>query len=1127
MRPREVRPVRLVGDHRVQRQLGQIVVVLVVAGQVVQRDLHAACGRDGAEVAACAMERRVGDCLVKQRLAVHGHENAHIGGVHVHNAEAYVVDHVGAEDLAGNGLQNAALVAVALKLNLIGLDDDQNALIRPRHCDRVALVEVEAAPGVSTLRDHLLVLEVEHLAGELLVGESGQLIACFAARDGKTPVLEFRSISRVGFPAAFAADERRDVDLVAEASEFCTDACIAGRRTKIAGQAVQLRARDRLVEQRHVVCRHDDAYIRRIHVIHTERHPIGLAAVEQILCVRQEFCAGAVLIDLKLDHIRLDAGKDARSGPRIHLRAASVEVQAAPLARSSRILGEGQPVLEVQHAVGELLTRVAGIRFAVEEHFAGNELRCERIGDRLPVGLVVDQAVNRELRAHTAQRHVHAVRSRNNAEASLCGMQILVFSLIAEDLFAVNGQHRTHVCAVDIVQAELDTVGLAAFKRELADLHDERVGAVIDLKLCLICFGDNKNALLAVRQVSGITHVEVEAAPAVVSFWKCLLIIKEEGLVRIRSAGIARRLIGGRRVQRELAADKGGLAFLVAGIRRPVFRILDQCVDLDHIGRGTGVLVVAEAGVRLLERSHAEIKVILADRVLCQYGLRVGNGRRDEVNFLLCPLAGIVADLCGFDLSFGLVYQRAEFRLIYRTGERHENRLRPDRFALCAAAVHRRDLAADPLALADGGHGELGAGHVVADLFPVQVEQVVAAFGNIVVCDGRALAVAVRVREGVDRVQCLANRCRAGNGHAGSSRLLVAGEALHADPALVDLLEAGQLRQDGIDERVIAVCIVDKQLTVIACALQDHQIVVEAGDLAFLIVICLDPRIGARLAAARRSVGVDDNIVLEDIRDIDVRLAVSQRRHPRPAGRVQFVVPDLTQGGRDAEAAVIRHADCKIAGNIYIERTASIDEQIVRNDRIVAAVDLDSLQIFARGARAEDIAGDCCAAQTVVQIDRIGGEAGERAIIVGNVVEMVVPDDHALAARVAAAVDRAHVLAVQNDIMERVVFNHAVQRGRPAADDCEVQRHIRNVVDFVVGERVLHTAEFHAALVHRPVLVRIVDTAVRNEIVARLHGLIVTAIQIDGRDGGVSNLGIFQAGIGRIVNADGSAFKAC
>ena len=84
------------------------------------------------------------------------------------------------------------------------------------------------------------------------------------------------------------------------------------------------------------------------------------------------------------------------------------------------------------------------------------------------------------------------------------------------------------------------------------------------------------------------------------------------------------------------------------------------------------------------------------------------------------------------------------------------------------------------------------------------------------------------------------------------SAVPVAGEALHADLALVDLLKAGQLRQDGIDERVIAVCIVNKQLTVIACALQDHQIVVEAGDLAFLIVICLDPRIGARLAAARR-----------------------------------------------------------------------------------------------------------------------------------------------------------------------------------------------------------------------------------------------------------------------------------
>ena len=74
--------------------------------------------------------------------------------------------------------------------------------------------------------------EVEHLAGELFAGIGGQLIACFAARDGKALVLEFRSISRVGLPAAFAADERRDVDLVAEASEFCTDARIAGRRTE-------------------------------------------------------------------------------------------------------------------------------------------------------------------------------------------------------------------------------------------------------------------------------------------------------------------------------------------------------------------------------------------------------------------------------------------------------------------------------------------------------------------------------------------------------------------------------------------------------------------------------------------------------------------------------------------------------------------------------------------------------------------------------------------------------------------------------------------------------------------------------------------------------------------------------
>ena len=207
------------------------------------------------------MERRVGDCLVKQRLAVHGHENAHIGGVHVHNAEAHVVDHVGAEDLAGNGLQNAALVAVALKLNLIGLDDDQNALIRPRHCDRVALVEVEAAPGVSTLRDHLLVLEVEHLAGELLVGESGQLIACFAARDGKTPVLEFRLAPRIGRPVCFVANERRDIDLIAEASELHSDSRIAGHCTEVSRHSMQVCIRARYVEQRHIICRQDNAHV--------------------------------------------------------------------------------------------------------------------------------------------------------------------------------------------------------------------------------------------------------------------------------------------------------------------------------------------------------------------------------------------------------------------------------------------------------------------------------------------------------------------------------------------------------------------------------------------------------------------------------------------------------------------------------------------------------------------------------------------------------------------------------------------------------------------------------------------------------------------------------------------------
>ena len=283
----------------------------------------------------------------------------------------------------------------------------------------------------------------------------------------------------------------------------------------------------------------------------------------------------------------------------------------------------------------------------------------------------------------------------------------------------------------------------------------------------------------------------------------------------------------------------------------------------------------------------------MADRVLCQYGLRVGNGRRDEVNFLLRPLAGLVADLCGFDLGLGLVYQRAELRLVHMAGERHENRLRPDRRTLCAAAVHRRDLAADPLALADGGHGEFRAGHVVADLFPVQIEQVVAAFGNVVVRNGRALTVVVRVREGICRRDGLADLRRAGNGNAACCRLLVAGEALHADLALVDLLETGQLRQNGCIQRVIAACVTGKQLPVVALALQDRQIFLDAGDLAILMIVCFDPITLALFAAARRSVGINQDIVLEGILDVEIRRALSCRSHPRPAFRIPFVVPDL------------------------------------------------------------------------------------------------------------------------------------------------------------------------------------------------------------------------------------------
>ena len=726
------------------------------------------------------------------------------------------------------------------------------------------------------------------------------------------------------------------------------DALTAGNRAVIALHTKKLGIRDRLIEQRHIVCCQDDPHIRRIHIIHTERHPIGLAVFNQVRLVLQNRCAAAVA-DLQFDHVRLDADQQTGILPWNRARALGIEEQATPFIRLANRCGELLLVVKVQHTVGICFTCVSCLRVAAafKDHLARDKLRRGGAVGGLPVFFVFNQTVDYKLCTDAAEHQtVPAYRRSQHAEVPLSSVQILIVHLVAEYRSPIHGQDKAHIGAVEIVYAEVNAIRFAALKYKVAVQLKRLVDAVADLKFRTGRLSHDKNTLccLIERQCLCVAHVEVEAAPATAG----LLIGKAEGLIGIRLAGVAGRLVGGSRGQSQLASGKGRLSCLIFCMRRPVFRILDQCVDLDHIGRGTGVLVVAEAGVRLLERSHAEIKVILADRVLCQYSLRVGNGRRDEVNFLLCPLAGLVADLCGFDLGLGFVYQLAEFRLIHAVGvECHLNRRRPDRFALCAAAVHRRDLAADPLALADGRYGELGAGHVVADLFPVQVEQVVAAFGNIVVYDGRALAVAVRVRERIYCVQSLANLCCAGNGHAGRRRLLVAGEALHADLALVDLLKAGQLRQDGIDERVIAVCIVDKQLTVIACALQDHQIVVEAGDLAFLIVICLDPRIGARLAAARRSVGVDDNIVLEDIRDIDVRLTVSQRRHPRPAGRVPFVVPDLTQGGRDAEAAVIRHADCKIAGNIYIERTASIDEQIVRNDRIVAAVDLDSLDIIA------------------------------------------------------------------------------------------------------------------------------------------------------------------------------------
>ena len=867
--------------------------MLVVAGQVVQRDLHTAGAGNRAEISACTVERCVGDCLVKQRLAVHGHENAHIGGVHVHNAEAYVIDHVRAEDLAGNGLQNAALVAIALKLDLIGLNDDQNALVCPRHGDRVALVEVEAAPVVGFLWDHLLVLEVEHLAGEFFSGVSGQLIACVAARDGKTPVLEFRSISRVGLPVAFVADKRCYVNLVAEAAELHMDALTAGNRAVIALHTKKLGIRDRLIEQRHIVCRQDDPHIRRIHVIHTERHPIGLAVFDQVCLVLQNRCAAAVA-DLQFDHVRLDADQQAGILPWNRARALGIEEQAAPFIRLANRCGELLLVVKVQHTVGICFTCVSCLRVAAafKDHLARDELRRGGAVGGLPVFFVFNQAVDYKLCTDAAEHQtVPAYRRSQHAEVPLSSVQILIVHLVAEYRSPIHGQDKAHIGAVEIVYAEVNAIRFAALKYKVAVQLKRLVDAVADLKFRTGRLSHDKNTLccLIERQCLCVAHVEVEAAPATAG----LLIGKAEGLIGIRLAGVAGRLVGGSCGQSQLASGKGRLSCLIFCMRRPVFRILDQCVDLDHIGRGTGVLVVAEAGVRLLERSHAEIKVIQADRVLCQYGLRVGNGRRDEVNFLLCPLAGLVADLCGFDLSFGLVYQRAEFRLIYRAGERHENRLRPDRLALCAAAVHGRQLAADPPALADGGHGELGAGHVVADLFPVQVEQVVAAFGNVVVRNGRALAVAVRVREGICRRDGLADLRRAGNGNAGSSRLLVAGEALHADLALVDLLETGKPRQNRVDQRIITACVTGKQLPVVALALQDRQIFLDAGDLAVLMIVCFDPITLALFAAARRSVGINQDIVLEGILDVEIRRALSRRSHPRPAFRIPFVVPDL------------------------------------------------------------------------------------------------------------------------------------------------------------------------------------------------------------------------------------------
>lgn len=71
-----------------------------------------------------------------------------------------------------------------------------------------------------------------------------------------------------------------------------------------------------------------------------------------------------------------------------------------------------------------------------------------------------------------------------------------------------------------------------------------------------------------------------------------------------------------------------------------------------------------------------------------------------------------------------------------------------------------------------------------------------------------------------------------------------------------------------------------------------------------------------------------------------------------------------------------------------------------------------------------------------------------------------------------------YILAVQDHVMERVVLDHAVQRGLRIARNGEVQRDVRDVIDLIAGEGILHTAKLHTAFVERAVLVRIVDAAV-------------------------------------------------